>query len=344
MKKLLCLLICLTALSSSALAVGRWSKCSDWADYELTIASSENLVPDTMNGADLTQNITRQEFASVAVNLYETFTGKKALLSDANPFTDTTDGNVSRAYRLGITTGTSDTTFSPDMVLTREQTATMLARVFQKVFLREGDALPYNMPTAFTDQYDISDWANNSVYFMYANSIINGVADGVFAPKATATREQAIIIASRMYDSVQTRMSYPISFVASDGNTYTRVPEAYKVYKVNDSYYVYDRSLELTFKGYFANLSTLSASVIYNKDFYEIYTPMSGGVAYQTDTHFYYSLTEDNIFAPIYEDGIFWSKAVMGGSDFAVGGVGEAQDTMITVQQSDTFDECKKSH
>nr|MCR5353784.1 S-layer homology domain-containing protein [Clostridiales bacterium] len=53
-----------------------------------------------------------------------------------------------------------------------------------------------------------------SVYFMAANGIINGIGDGLFAPKATtdaeaaigyaqATREQALAIATRMVKNLR---------------------------------------------------------------------------------------------------------------------------------------------
>ena len=59
--------------------------------------------------------------------------------------------------------------------------------------------LKFTSPAKFSDDKDISPYANEAVYFMAANNIINGVDDAgvVFAPKNIATREQAIIIALR---------------------------------------------------------------------------------------------------------------------------------------------------
>ena len=74
--------------------------------------------------------------------------------------------------------------------------------------------LDYTKPALFADDADISDWAKESVYFMVANNIINGVGDNKFAPKnitseeeangyANATREQALIIAVRMVENLK---------------------------------------------------------------------------------------------------------------------------------------------
>ena len=49
-----------------------------------------------------------------------------------NPFTDTNDEYVLKAYALGITFGTSETTFTPNAEITREQMATMLTRALNK--------------------------------------------------------------------------------------------------------------------------------------------------------------------------------------------------------------------
>ena len=74
--------------------------------------------------------------------------------------------------------------------------------------------LNYTKPAPFADDNKISDWAKDSVYFMAANGIINGVGNNQFAPKntttdeeargyANATREQALIIAVRMVENLK---------------------------------------------------------------------------------------------------------------------------------------------
>lgn len=192
----------------------------DWAQAELAEAAALGLIPDSLKDADLTQPITRAEFAAVSVKVYESLTGTKAEPVAVNPFTDTKDAEVLKAYNVGVTNGISATTFEPNTLLNREQAATMLARVYKKVAL-DGWTLEtdgsynaqfkgmFTQPAAFADDASISGWAKDSVYFMAANGIINGVGDNKFAPKATtpaeqaagyaqATREAALLIATRM--------------------------------------------------------------------------------------------------------------------------------------------------
>ena len=194
---------------------------SAWASQEVDRADAMGLVPEVLYGKDMTKPITRLEFAAVCVKVFENLTGTKALPAVRNPFTDTEDIEVLKAYNAGITNGTSETTFSPDMLLNREQCATMLTRVFKRATIpswsleTDGDfQLDYIQPEAFADDALISAWAKNSVYFMAANGIINGMGNNLFVPRnttpaeeaqayANATREQALAIAVRMVNQLK---------------------------------------------------------------------------------------------------------------------------------------------
>jgi len=197
-------------------------EASEWAKEELARADELGLIPDSLIGQDLTKPITRAEFAAVSVKTYEAIAGVKAKDSTVeNPFKDTTDKEVLKAYEIGITTGTGDgTTFSPNDLLNREQAATMLTRVYKKTSMdgwtmaKDGEfVLEYTKPAPFSDDANISGWAKDSVYFMAANKIIQG-SEGKFMPKATtdaeiaigyaqATREQALLIAVRMVENLK---------------------------------------------------------------------------------------------------------------------------------------------
>lgn len=78
--------------------------------------------------------ITREEMAVMLVRAlgYGTIAGLAQELP--MPFRDVTSsvGYISMAYELGIISGTSATTFSPDQTATREQAAVMLMRLYDK--------------------------------------------------------------------------------------------------------------------------------------------------------------------------------------------------------------------
>lgn len=113
-----------------------------------------------------------------------------------NPFTDTYDAEVLKAYNLGITNGTSETTFSPEELITREQMATMMTRALNK----SGIDTTINVNAVynkFADHDEISTWALDSVYFMSARGVIKGVGENKFNVRGNATREQALAISTR---------------------------------------------------------------------------------------------------------------------------------------------------
>ena len=196
-------------------------KASEWAQKELAEAEKLSLIPDSLKDKDLSKSITREEFAEVSVKAYEALAEIKATPVANNPFTDTNNVEVLKAFNLGITAGTSQTTFEPNVLLNREQAATMLTRTYKRATIpgwtiADDDKYPleYKNSNVFADDKDISPWAKDSVYFMNANGIINGVGDNKFAPKnitsadeavgyANATREQAIIIATRMVKNLK---------------------------------------------------------------------------------------------------------------------------------------------
>ncbi|NTV91436.1 MAG: hypothetical protein HGA22_13930, partial [Clostridiales bacterium] len=111
--------------------LGAWSNASTWATPELQKASDAGLIPAILIGADMTKPITREEFCELSVLLYEKVTGKAATAAEPNPFNDTTNPQILKAYKLGITQGTSAITFSPKTLINREQCAAMLFRAIK---------------------------------------------------------------------------------------------------------------------------------------------------------------------------------------------------------------------
>ncbi|SCG83974.1 S-layer domain protein [Proteiniborus sp. DW1] len=188
--------------------VESYSNASNWAKSELDKADDYGLIPSSLKGADMTKPITREEFAELAVKLYEKTTGKTIEPASPNPFTDTTNPEILKAYKVGITAGTSATTFSPKVLISREQLATMLSRGI-RAMVPDADFSIDGAPT-FNDEKDIAAYALEHVKFMSKNGIIQG-SNGNFMPKAItqtqiaqgyaqATREQAIAMGVRSYE------------------------------------------------------------------------------------------------------------------------------------------------
>ena len=184
-----------------------WTNCAAWAEEYLNAAVEKEIYPDILLQADMTQAITREEFAAVAVKYYEALTGEIALLdkSRENPFTDVSAAqeDILIAYQLGVVNGMTATTFAPDGTLTREQAVTMLGRVVELAetgAIAKGEAGGLALKkgakqVTFTDAGAISGWAKHYVAYFVSHGVIDGMGNGAFAPANNMTREQAMKVA-----------------------------------------------------------------------------------------------------------------------------------------------------
>jgi hypothetical protein len=91
---------------------------------------------------------------------------------------------VKWAAENGITTGTSDTTFSPEMPCTRAQSITFLWRASGSPS-PQSDAMPFKDVPVDSDYYSAILWA-------VENGITTGTSDTTFEPDATVTRAQVV--------------------------------------------------------------------------------------------------------------------------------------------------------
>jgi len=187
----------------SAVASSPWSnmgnntiKASAWAVQDIGRAATYGLVPDSIKG-DYTQPISRQEFAELAVKLYEVYSKKSADAVSPNPFTDCTNTEVLKAFNLQIVNGVSATQFKPSDLTNREQIAAMLYRAV-KAIAPTADMSTVGSP-AFSDGNAIAPYFLENVKFMSKNNFIKG-SNGNFEPKGTCTREMAVLIAVRVYE------------------------------------------------------------------------------------------------------------------------------------------------
>ena len=230
MKRVLCFLMILTVLVSAVSLAAADSpllgaiqaasrqilaqvpdyKASEWARDELARADEADLIPGSMAKNDLTQPITRREYAAAAVALYEqlltlnpdaTVMDRAAQIPDGGryPFTDVEDEAVTMAYRRGLIEGVGNGRFDPDGRLTREQAAAILRRILT---LSE---IPLSGPgslAGLTDAGAISSWAKEGAAMMTGLAVIQGKPDGrngvKFDPKGTLTGQEALVMNQRL--------------------------------------------------------------------------------------------------------------------------------------------------
>ncbi len=167
---------------------------SSWAIPEIKESIEKGIVTDKLFMSNFKHNATREEFAElVAVLLDKTISKSDVDTSVMNPFRDTTNPLIVKAYNNGLVNGTSSDTFSPKSPLTREQLCTMLKRLTDKAGLSVQNA---NFVRNYKDKSDISTWALDAVRLMNSVAIIKGSGD-YLNPKGNVTKEMAILLGYR---------------------------------------------------------------------------------------------------------------------------------------------------
>jgi len=165
-----------------------------WARDMVTTAVGHGLVPQHLRSS-FTQATTRAEFAALATALYETVMGYEIV--GRVQFNDTNDPNVQKMGYMGVVLGIGYGNFAPNSPLTREQAATMIAR------LADAMGRPLAMtPAQFPDNASIAPWAIVQVGQMQGSGIMVGADEGRFMPQGPYTREQSIVTLLRLFDIV----------------------------------------------------------------------------------------------------------------------------------------------
>lgn len=173
---------------------------SSWAQAEIDAADAAGLIPELNGDPGWQDNITRLQFAQLAVRLAQKATDKTLPAASSSTFTDCTDTDVLKAYAAGIVNGTSDITFSPDSKLTREQLATMLWRAAAYIQEQTGEQVltASSSLTGYTDANQVSAYAKEAVASLAQHGIMKGTSATKLAPQENCSVEQSVLLTYRM--------------------------------------------------------------------------------------------------------------------------------------------------
>ena len=144
-------------------------------------------------------SVTREQMAAFLGRLYRTVTGK-ACDSANHPFVDVPRSSYAYGYigclkALGVTTGTSATTYSPYEFVTREQMAAFLGRLYREV---SGDKACMSTDHGFAD-VPASSYANGDLGCLKSIEVIEGTSATTYAPSEFVTREQMALVLARLH-------------------------------------------------------------------------------------------------------------------------------------------------
>lgn len=185
---------------------------SSWAVEEIEDARENGLIPEELD-EKYQNNITRQEFCQLAVQLLETVIGRNIdeildyhdVEIIPNEFNDTKDQNVLAMRALHVVLGAENGRFHPGSTIERQDAATMLTRLAKVM----NKSLPNEAALSFSDGNEVSSYAYYSVMFVSnqhdndGRMVMTGTGENLFSPHATYTREQAFLSFGRLYDIVE---------------------------------------------------------------------------------------------------------------------------------------------
>jgi|GEM_PF-6322138 len=150
------------------------------------------------------REMTREEFAMIAVNVYRTASGKELEKPDKYTFYDISlspyKDEIQIAKDLGIVKGTNtaQTMFSPTNLVTRQEICVMIFRLLQ-IIDPDHDYTDITQ-NSFIDRNSIAAWALKEVDFAYNEGIMQGTSTSSLqiSPLNDTTREQGMTLVYRM--------------------------------------------------------------------------------------------------------------------------------------------------
>lgn len=173
---------------------GHWAKADVeyMAGLELVSGKEEGVfAPD--------ETVTRAEFAVLVTRAM----GLSAVEYENSFFDivseDWYSGYVQAAKTAGYMNG-SDGLFRPNDPITREEIAKVIVAAYNG---KSGTKLQKGGALYFNDIDEVSAWAYDYIVEAVDKGFVAGISEDIFAPKANATRAQAVVMLRRVYDELQ---------------------------------------------------------------------------------------------------------------------------------------------
>lgn len=201
-----------------AFSVPAMAAPSVWAEKEVKLATEAGIVPERIRDA-YQDAVTREEFCEMAMLFWCKLTGKESPVAETT-FLDTQNPAVCAAQSLGIVKGESETQFSPNNPVTRQEMCVMLKNALTAAMPET--AFPEVYPNTYPDADLVADWATDAVKCMNLFAVMLGDEKGNINPLGNTTREQAILLAYRLLlTQTMTMQEYVEKFLMPvNGNTH----------------------------------------------------------------------------------------------------------------------------
>ena len=198
MKKIMKTGVCLVAIVGCLLGSMTMSFAvpSDWAYDAAYWARTENAFPEDLLTSNMnTTYLTREDLAEILVYAYAKVNGVSVdALPMGDPYTDTDNVFVGKAYQAGLMTGTTDIRFSPDTTVTREDVLSGL-----KTLLIDAGITPSTVIIPqYSDYAQITASLRPTVNYLYGLGVLSDYAETAYLPESPATVEMGLAMVMRV--------------------------------------------------------------------------------------------------------------------------------------------------
>lgn len=221
----LCALIMTAMACSFVPPASALTDVSSWAEPDVMAVSAAGLMPDTFAALAAKSSVSRAEFCAVALNLYEAERETTVKRTSKVYFDDCDDPDVNTAYEMNLISGRGNGVFAPDESVSRQDLCVILDSVREQCEVDKPDTTV--SASSFPDGGEVRDYAVSATETMLSTGIIKGVQATVsddpeqagetvtlLQPQGTATREQALIMASRFLDAFDAEPLKPSELIS----------------------------------------------------------------------------------------------------------------------------------
>lgn len=183
----------LAAVTVSVLPTTTYASDYDkhWAKTGIERWSQKEVLKGYEDGSFKPNNtVTRGELAAILVRVFGLNEVTGAATYKDVVATKWYAGDVAKVSAAGIMNDYEDGTFKPEQEATREEAAYAIAKAYH--------VAAQDKTSSFTDQAQISEWAEDEIAALVAGGYLNGNPDGSFRPQATLTRAEAVTMVDKI--------------------------------------------------------------------------------------------------------------------------------------------------
>ncbi len=161
-----------------------------WAVLPITELAKRGIVSGVGDGIFAPQkNVSRAEYIKLIVSVCGLVdTDAKSSYNDVAP-ENWAYIYVSNAQLLGLTDIYPGSTLSPDTPISREDICYMTLKALEHCVGVVEDK--FDISDSFTDEFEMSNYASQSIYKLTKLGVIGGRGNGMFSPKDPATRAES---------------------------------------------------------------------------------------------------------------------------------------------------------